>query len=316
MRLSLKDSRTIGSLAWAVYDLLPGSGNSAWRNHTTFATVASRVGVGEFWPGGSKRPAIQTLLQLTLENRRDRFEALIVEIVRAGINYRGKRGQPLSVRELDLINGFLLELGFRFQDLCDPQLRDSLTQSDDSRVRAAVERARTDEALRAVTNRSELDALKRELEELATSADRQAAGRRLEQLLVRLFTAFGLQSCGSFRLVGEEIDGSFELDHSVFLVEAKWKREPVGHSELLIFHGKIGGKSHFTRGVFIAMNDVSNEARDGIRQGKQPAFFVMNGYDLMMIVSGAIDLVEYLRLRRRLLDERGLVFVPFSELRQ
>lgn len=64
----------------------------------------------------------------------------------------------------------------------------------------------------------------------------------------------------------------------------------------------------------MALNDVSSEARDAIRVGKRPAFFVVNGHDLMMILAGEIGLLEFLRVRRRLLDEQGLVFVPFSQL--
>jgi hypothetical protein len=67
MTLSLKESQVAGALAGVLYDLLPGSGNKAWRGHVTFATVATQVGVGDFWPGGSKEPAIQALLELTLE---------------------------------------------------------------------------------------------------------------------------------------------------------------------------------------------------------------------------------------------------------
>lgn len=317
MPLPLKDSQAVGALAAALYDLLPGSGNKAWRGHVTFATVADRVGVGEFWPGGSKQPAIQTLLELTLERRRSLFERLVVEIVRAGIVYRRKQGRPLAVHELDQINGHILELGFRFPDLSNGSLRASLGQTDEERARVAVERARTDDDLRrsARTIESELHALRMELERLAVLTDRSAAGRQLEVLLTRLFNACGLQGRSAFRVVGEEIDGSFELDHSVYLVEAKWQREPVSHSQLLVFHGKVGGKSQFTRGLFVALNDVSAEAREAIRQGKRPAFFVVNGYDLMMILSGEIDLLEFLRLRRRLLDEQGLVFVPFAKLR-
>jgi hypothetical protein len=316
MPLSLKESQVAGALAGVLYDLLPGSGNKAWRAHVTFATVATRVGVGDFWPGGSKQPAIQTLLELTLEQRRTRFERLLVEVVRAGIVYRRKQGRPLTVEELDRINGHVLELGFRFPELCEPALRDSLSQTDAERAQVAVERARTEDDLRRFTSarQSELQNLKTELEQLATLSDRSAAGRRLESLLARLFNVYGLQGRSSFRLTGEEIDGSFELDHSVYLVEAKWRRDPASHSELLVFHGKVEAKSQFTRGVFIALNDVSGEAREAIRQGKRPAFFVMNGYDLMMVLSGGIDLLEYLRARRRLLDEQGRVCVPFSEL--
>lgn len=251
MPLSLRDSQVAGALAGVLYDLLPGSGNQEWRGHVTFATVASRVGVGDFWPGGSKQPAIQTLLELTLDQRRTLFERLVVEIVRAGVVYRRRKKRPLTPQELDQINGHILELGFRLPDLCDGRLRDSLAQSDADRARAAVDRARTDDEIRrsSVTLETELQALRLELERLALSEDRNAAGRQLESLLTRLFGAFGLRSRGAFRVLGEEIDGAFELDHSVYLVEAKWQKDPVSHSQLLVFHGKVEAKSQFTRGI-------------------------------------------------------------------
>jgi hypothetical protein len=40
----------------------------------------------------------------------------------------------------------------------------------------------------------------------------------------------------------------------------------------------------------------------------------MNGHDLMMILSEAISLTEFLRQRVRLLAEEGRMFAPFSEL--
>jgi len=51
-----------------------------------------------------------------------------------------------------------------------------------------------------------------------------------------------------------------------------------------------------------------------ITRGKAPSFFVMNGHDLMMILSEAISLTDFLRKRVRLLAEEGRVCVPFSEL--
>jgi hypothetical protein len=35
--------------------------------------VAKDVGLGDFWPGGSKQPAINALLQNTLEYKREKF---------------------------------------------------------------------------------------------------------------------------------------------------------------------------------------------------------------------------------------------------
>jgi hypothetical protein len=150
---------------------------------------------------------------------------------------------------------------------------------------------------------------------LATETDRNKAGLALERLLNRLFDLFQLHPRQAFRVVGEQIDGSFELDSHIYLVEAKWEKHPLPEADLLIFRGKIEGKSTFTRGVFVALNDVSLPARDAITRGKAPSFFVINGHDLMMILSEAVGLADFLRKRVRLLAEEGRVCVHFSDLR-
>jgi hypothetical protein len=160
-----------------------------------------------------------------------------------------------------------------------------------------------------------LGQLKEEFLRLAMQSDRNRAGLALEQLLNRLFEAFQLHPRQPFRIVGEQIDGSFELEGQIYLLEAKWEKHPLPEADLLIFRGKIEGKSTFTRGVFVALNDVTLPARDAITRGKGPSFFVMNGHDLMMILSETITLTDFLRKRVRLLAEEGCVYVPFSELK-
>jgi hypothetical protein len=160
----------------------------------------------------------------------------------------------------------------------------------------------------------ELAQLKEKFFQLSAESDRNRAGLALERLLNRLFELFGLQPRQPFRIEGEQIDGSFVLDGHVYLLESKWEKERLPEADLLVFRGKIEGKSTFTRGVLIALNDVSGQARHAITQGKAPSFFVVNGYDLMMILSGAINLTEFLRKRVRLLAEEGQMCVPFSEL--
>ena len=160
----------------------------------------------------------------------------------------------------------------------------------------------------------ELQELKDHFFHLAADHDRNRAGLALEKLLNRLFELFGLQPRQPFRTVGEQIDGSFQLDGDIYLLESKWERQPLPEADLLVFRGKIEGKSTFTRGVLIALNDVSPPARDAITRGKSPSFFVMNGHDLTMILSGAITLPDYLRKRVRLLAEEGRMFVHISEL--
>ncbi len=149
--------------------------------------------------------------------------------------------------------------------------------------------------------------------QLVDDHDRNRAGLALERLLNGLFEIFELQPRQPFRVVGEQIDGSFQLDGDIYLLESKWEKYPLPESDLLVFRGKIEGKSTFTRGVMIALNDVSTVGRDAITRGKAPCFFVMNGHDLIMILSEAISLVDYLRARVRLLAEEGRMFVSILE---
>jgi hypothetical protein len=137
---------------------------------------------------------------------------------------------------------------------------------------------------------------------------------KFEKILNRLFEFGGLKPREDFRVTGEQIDGSFELDSESYLLEAKWEKAPVSEAPLLVFRGKIEGKSAFTRGVFISLNDITDPARCAITQGKQPTFFIINGYDISMILAGRIDLDDFLRQRRRFLADEGKVAVPFNRL--
>jgi hypothetical protein len=179
----------------------------------------------------------------------------------------------------------------------------SQTQSQDKQEEA--EHQRRSQALRE---------LKETFLQLAVQSDRNAAGLTLEKVLNRLFEIYGLQPRQPFRIVGEQIDGSFQMDGQIYLLESKWEKEPLSEAPLLVFRGKIEGKSTFTRGVFIALNDIAGPARDAITRGKAPSFFVMNGHDLLMILGETISLPDFLRMRVRLLAEEGSVFVPFSHL--
>ncbi len=317
MSLSLKESRAVAGLADLLYDFLPGSGNPGWKGHVSFKSVAEKVGLSDFWQPGSKRPMIIALLQRTLEYRRSLFERLILEVVRASIAYRQKEGRPIKVDEIDRLNGLLLEVGFKFPDLWDPDFLASLRMDTIEIARQRVDEAIADERLRATAESrrsSELMGLREEFFELQKEPSPQKAGLLFEKILNRLFTINGLAPRGPFRAVGEQIDGSFDLDHETYLVEAKWEKTPVSEGPLLIFRGKIEGKSAYTRGVFISLNGITGEARQAIAIGKQPTFFVIDGYDLAMILGDEVSLMEFLRQRRRILAEEGLVVVPFPQL--
>ncbi len=317
MALSLKHSKAAADMGELLYDFLPGSGSATWKSHVTFKTVADKVGVGDFWPGGSKQRAITILLERTLEFRRGRFQALILEIVRAGITYRQKGKNPITPEEIDRLNGLILEVDFKFPDLWDSDFKAMLAVGGEERAKTHVEQALAEERLEETEREDrvlQLEDLKRRFFELHSQADRQDAGLQLESVLNNLFNLSGLSPREPFRLTGEQIDGSFSLQHEIYLLEAKWHKKPTREADLLVFRGKVTGKSRYTRGVFISINGVTDEARTSINEGKERVFFVMDGFDLTMILEGAMELDAFLRHRQRLLAEEGAVVVPFNEL--
>lgn len=310
MALSLRESNAVAGLADHLYDFLPGSWNAQWKGHVSFKSVAEKVGVGRFWQPGSKTPMLVALLSRTLEHRRDCFEPLILEVVRAAITYRQKRGEPLRPEDIETLNGLLVEVGFKFPDLWDHDFLAALRLDSNERARTHVAAAAAQVKAQASAFHARADQL-RQLQErffaLAALDDRQAAGLALEDVLNRLFALEGLAPRQPFRVVGEQIDGSFDLDHETYLLEAKWEQHALPEQPLLVFRGKIEGKSSFTRGVLLAINGITPQAEAAITRGKQPNFFVMNGYELALVLAGQEELKSLLRRRQRLLAEEGRV---------
>ncbi len=257
------------------------------------------------------------LLEHTLDHRRSRFEPLMLEIVRAGLIYRQKQGNPVTPEEIDKLNGLILEVGFKFPDLWDPDFKASLRVDGGTRAKEHIDQALFHEQLRTTKRAkriSDLADIKEDFFSLHEQKNRQNAGIQFETILNRFFELHELSPREPFRVTGEQIDGSFELDHEVYLIEAKWQQEPTSEADLLVFRGKIEGKSKYTRGVFVTINGLSQDAAEAITRGKQPIFFVIDGYDITMLLEDDIHLTDFLRKRQRLLAEEGHVVLLYSEL--
>ena len=98
--------------------------------------------------------------------------------------------------------------------------------------------------------------------------DPQARGYAYERFLKDLFDANGLAARASFRLVGEQIDGSFVLAAETYLLEAKWKGLPIGAADLHAFNGKVEEKAAWSRGLFVS--DRARRAEPVLRRTRPP----------------------------------------------
>lgn len=230
--------------------------------------------------------------------------------MKEGLRYREKNGNSVRRAEIENLNGLVREVGFKFPDLWDEGFLAALDVGLHKRARESLAAERQAEKIKVdkvASIHSELAGLSSEFYGLLSATNRQAAGYTFEEVLNRLFSLSGLDPRGPFKLIGEQIDGSFELDHEVYLLEAKWEKDAANEATLLVFRGKIEGKSQFTRGVFLSLNGITGEAEQAITRGKQPNFFTVDGYDLSVVMQGHIELADLFRHKLRKLAEEGKI---------
>lgn len=299
MPISLTETQAVTDLARFLYDFLPGTpfGDPS----VSFPGAAHTVGLAEFWQGGSKLPAVRALIEATLDRRRDRFCDLMVAVVQRGIAYRSKKNNPLTRDDLRKLNDLIARVGFKIPELWDPKFLDSLP-------RPPTDDAAKEERL------ADLAPLRNGLVALSTMPP-QTRGFAFEKFLNALFGAFKLTPRGPFRLTTrEQIDGSFELDHELYLVEAKWESNQTGQGDLLEFKEKVAAKAQWSRGLFVSYAGFTDDGLDAFSRGRATNLVGMSGQDLYFILDGSMPLDEALRRKVRAAGETGRFYVPVQEL--
>lgn len=133
----------------------------------------------------------------------------------------------------------------------------------------------------------------------------QARGFAFERYLHSLFEINGLEPRGSFKLVGEQIDGSFLLHNEVYLLEAKWTSKKIDKGDLVIFNEKVSSKSGFTRGLYISFSGYSDEALATFANGRTVNIVLMTVQELAIALTRKLDLTNVLKLKVRALAEEG-----------
>ena len=132
--------------------------------------------------------------------------------------------------------------------------------------------------------------------------------------MIDLFAVFDLDPLGSFRLVGEQIDGSLQLDGHTYLIEARWRKQQAAASDLFVFQNKVEGKSKWSRGLFISYSGFSADGQEAFSKGRSTSIIGMDGQDLYFVLRGEISLPEAIRLKSRRAAETGRFLVTVQEL--
>nr|WP_246544474.1 restriction endonuclease [Novosphingobium profundi] len=137
-------------------------------------------------------------------------------------------------------------------------------------------------------------------------------GREFEAFLIELFTTFGMKGAKSFRNTGEEIDGSFELDHEIYLLEAKWWSKSVGAAELHVLAGKVQNMATWTRGLFVSFEGFTDVGLEAFGKGKP--IVLMEGREVYLALQKQIRIDDLIRAKVRAAAHTGNPFTPIKRL--
>lgn len=302
MPISLKETLAIEDMAQLLYDFLPAKPHPYGDQKVSFEACSISCGIGKFYPGGSKKPAISGLLTNTLEHARGSFCKLMFTIIQTGIGYRSRKGNPISREEIEALNDKIKDVGFKIPALWNPEFLRSLPSSKPA-----------PEPVTSETDQEKIDKLKAEFIGLE-SMDPHQRGYAFQDFLGRLFNAFGLNPKKSFRITGEEIDGSFEIGNDTYLLEAKWQAKQTSQADLLVFSGKVGGKAAWSRGLFISYAGFTTDGLEAFKVGKATNMIGMDSIDIYFILDGQMSFRKAITEKARVAAETNSFFTSVHAL--
>lgn len=252
-----------------------------------------------------KRFVVQALLNLLSESgdEGDRAVAsLITSIMRV----------PLDAAPADVVAAIDRLKSLADADRAEKQRIRSEREAEEQAKKDEIEKQRHDAYLKSQNDRS---ALQSRFLGLMSEANAQSRGYLFESFLNDLFTLEGLAPRASFKIVGEQIDGSFAWRGRTNLVEAKWVRDPVAGAEFGAFSYKIDGKTADTRGLYISVNGYSETAIQGLNGKGALKFVCIDGAHIMRALYAGQTLLDILETVWRHADETGNAYLAISKFK-
>jgi hypothetical protein len=147
---------------------------------------------------------------------------------------------------------------------------------------------------------------------LQAMTDRQEAGRELERLLTDFFVLFDMEPRLSYSLDREQIDGSLSYDTDDYIVEVRWRQEPVSRADADIFAAKVRRKGKNAVGLFISIEGFSQDALD--QYAEATPFLALNGTDLYLTLDQRVRLDDLIKTKKRHANETGNCFLSASSI--
>lgn len=148
----------------------------------------------------------------------------------------------------------------------------------------------------------DLNRVRNDLSALFSEFNAQVRGKALEGVLNAFFRLHGILIKENFQLrqVGvngaiEQIDGVIELDSTLYLVEMKWYKEPLGVEAVATHLVRVYGRGN-VGGLFISASGFTQPALAQFREAlAQKVVFCMELEEVVFLLDANADLRDVLR---------------------
>ncbi len=142
----------------------------------------------------------------------------------------------------------------------------------------------------------------------------QQRGYDLEKFLGFLFPIYNIDVYKPFKLIGEQVDGSFKHDGENYIFESKWQDKEVACNQLYSFAFKIESNSLYPRGVFFSINGYTEEALQRISYNKKAQLILFDAIDFIAVLEERIMLPTLLDEKIRYAQTRSKIYINANEI--
>lgn len=182
------------------------------------------------------------------------------------------------------------------------------TMEAQSRRKAALEAMSTRLAVQ-----QSIEKLQSQLEELTLQLGTQAGGYAFEKWFYDLAIYFELDARTGYKAEGRQIDGAITIEGTTFLLETKFRNEPVGSPDVDTFMAKIESKADNTMGLFISISGFNSGAKQAASKQRTPMLLLDHSHIFTLILRGVMTLPQVVSRIKRHASQTGSSYLAASE---
>jgi Holliday junction resolvase-like predicted endonuclease len=140
----------------------------------------------------------------------------------------------------------------------------------------------------------------------------QTRGTELNNLIAEVLDCYGIRAAASVRGYGE-IDVTFTVDGTRFVLEAKWEKKKADTGKLSKLRTRVQQRLANTIGVFVSMAGYTPEAIDGVKTSGRHEMLLIDRGHLEAMTSGIVPPAELFGL---LVDKASYEGRPYYSLEE